>query len=449
MGTVLLDRGERQHCDPAPGRRAGNVLPGHIQPVAFRQRHRGSHSLPSIGLTLKHDPKKWIPFLEKIVLNKKAEAERGFTLVAFRFSGGMLYCHLRNEQEQRMRLPTAPRRTAPQVGLGLVLAGVVLVGIANAQASAQALDKVSFGTNWVAEGEHGGFYQALADGTYRKYGLDVTIVPGGPNVNNRILLPVGKIDFFLSANTLQAFDAVEQNVPTIEVAALFQKDPQVLIAHPDQGVDKFTDLTKLTLFISREGVATYYQWLKADFGFTDAQVRPYTFNPQPFIASKRITMQGHVTADTFAIGNAAKFPPHVFLLADQGFSAYSTLIETRRELVDKKPDLVQRFVDASVIGCYNYVYGNNSAANALIKKQNPEMSDELLAYCVTAMKKYGIVESGDARTLGIGAMTDARMKDFFDKMVRAGVTKPNLDYRKGYTLQFVNKKVGIDLRPKQ
>jgi NitT/TauT family transport system substrate-binding protein len=325
--------------------------------------------------------------------------------------------------------------------------GLALAGAATSPATAQALDKVSFGTNWVAEGEHGGFYQALADGTYRKYGLDVTIVPGGPSVNNRILLPVGKLDFFLSANTLQAFDAVEQNVPTIEVAAMFQKDPQVLIAHP--GIEKFADLKKLTLFVSREGVATYYQWLKADYGFTDAQVRPYTFNPQPFLANKQSAMQGYVTSEPFAVAKAANFTPQVFLLADQGFSAYSTLIETRRELVDKKPDLVQRFVDASIIGWYNYLYGNNSAANALIKKQNPEMTDELLAYCVTAMKKYGIVDSGDARTLGVGAMSDARMKDFFDKMVRAGVTKPTLDYRKGYTLQFVDKKVGLDLQPKQ
>jgi NitT/TauT family transport system substrate-binding protein len=344
-----------------------------------------------------------------------------------------------SEQEQRVAPAIAFR-----IGLGLVLAAAW-----SSQAAAQALDKVSFGTNWVAEGEHGGFYQALADGTYRQHGLDVTIVPGGPNVNNRILLPVGKIDFFLSANTLQAFDAVEQNVPTIEVAAMFQKDPQVLIAHPDQDVEKFTDLKKLTLFISREGVASYYQWLKADFGFTDAQVRPYTFNPQPFLANDKSAMQGYVTSEPFAIARVAKFTPQVFLLADQGFSAYSTLIETRRELVDKKPDLVQRFVDASIIGWYNYIYGDNRAANALIKKQNPEMTDELLAYCVTAMKKYGIVDSGNALTLGIGAMTDARMKDFFDKMVRAGVTKPSLDYRQGYTLQFVDKKVGSDLRPKQ
>jgi len=313
-----------------------------------------------------------------------------------------------------------------------------------APVSAQTLDKVTFGSNWVAEAEHGGFYQALADGTYKKYGLDVTILPGGPNANNRMLLLVDKIDFYLSANTLQGFDAVEHNVPTVEVAALFQKDPQVLIAHPDQGIDKFEDLKKLTLFVSKEGVATYYQWLKADFGFRDDQVKPYTFNPQPFLADKKSAMQGYVTSEPFAIEKEGKFKPKIFLLADQGFSAYSTLIETRRELIDKKPDLVQRFVDASIVGWYNYLYGDNAAANALIKSQNAEMTDELLAYSVAKMKEYGIVDSGDAKTLGVGAMTDARMQDFFDKMVRAGVAKAGLDYRKAYTLQFVNKKVGLE-----
>jgi NitT/TauT family transport system substrate-binding protein len=200
----------------------------------------------------------------------------------------------------------------------------------------------------------------------------------------------------------------------------------------------------LTLFISKEGMATYYQWLKADFGFKDDQVKPYTFNPQPFLADQRSAMQGYVTSEPFAIEKEGKFKPKIFLLADQGFSAYSSLIETRRELVDKKPDLVQRFVDASILGWRNYIYGNNAAANALIKSQNPEMTDELLAYSVAKMKDYGIVDSGETATLGIGAMTDARMKDFFNKMVRAGVVKADLDYRKAYTLQFVNKKVGLD-----
>jgi NitT/TauT family transport system substrate-binding protein len=330
--------------------------------------------------------------------------------------------------------------------LGAALAGFLAAATVS---PAQALDSVRFGTNWVAEAEHGGFYQALADGTYRKYGLDVTIVPGGPQVNNRILLLVGKLDFFLAANNLEGFDAVAQNVPTIEVAALFQKDPQVLIAHPDQGIDELDDLKKLTLFISQEGMASYYQWLKADFGFKDSQVKPYTFNPQPFLADKHSAMQGYVTSEPFAIEKEAKFKPQVFLLADHGFDAYSTLLETRRELVEKKPDLVQRFVDASIVGWYNYLYGDNAPANALIKKQNPEMTDDLLTYSVAAMKQYGIVDSGDAATLGIGAMSEARIKDFFNKMVRAGVTKPGLDYRKAYTLQFVGKKVGLELRPKQ
>jgi NitT/TauT family transport system substrate-binding protein len=330
-----------------------------------------------------------------------------------------------------------------------MLAGLAASGAWTLPAAAEAPDKVTFGTNWVAEAEHGGFYQALADGTYRKFGLDVTILPGGPNANNRMLLTVGKIDFFMSANTLQGFDAVEQNVPTIAVAAMFQKDPQVLIAHPDPGIKKLADLKNLTLFISREGMTGYYQWLKADYGFKDAQVKPYTFNPQPFLADKKSAMQGYVTSEPFAIEKEAKFKPKVFLLANQGFSSYSTLIETRGEIIEKKPDLVQRFVDASIIGWYNYLYGDNAPGNGLIKKQNPEMSADLLAYSVATMREYGVVDSGDAPKLGIGAMTDARMKDFFDEMVRAGVAKPNLDYRRSYTLQFVDKKVGLDLRPRR
>jgi NitT/TauT family transport system substrate-binding protein len=324
----------------------------------------------------------------------------------------------------------------------------VLLALAAASTTANAADRVSFGTNWIAEAEHGGFYQAVADGTYAKYGLDVTIVPGGPQINNRILLAVGKIDFFMSANSLQSFDAVVQNVPTIAVAAMFQKDPQVLIAHPDQGINQFVDLKKLTLFVSSEGLATYFQWLKADFGFDERKVKPYTFNPQPFLVDKASAMQGYVTSEPFVIEKVLHAAPKVFLLADEGFNTYSTLIETRRDLVNNKPDLVQRFVDASIIGWYNYIYGNNTAANQTIKKLNPEMTDELLAYSIAKMKQYGIVDSGDSLQYGIGAMTDARMKSFFEKMVRAGVVKPTLDVQKSYTLQFVDKKVGLDLRPK-
>jgi NitT/TauT family transport system substrate-binding protein len=327
--------------------------------------------------------------------------------------------------------------------------GLVALVMAISSASAQAtLDKVSFGTNWVPEAEHGGFFQAVADGTYAKYGLDVTIVPGGPNDNNRMLLIAGKLDFFMAANTLMSFDAVANKVPVISVAAIFQKDPQVLLSHPESKITKLEELKPLTLFVSKEGISSYFQWLKTEYGFSEKNVRPYTFNPQPFIADPQSAMQGYVTSEPFAIEKAAHFKPGIILLADYGFNTYSTLIETRLELIDKKPDLVQRFVDASIIGWYHYLYGDNASGNALIRKLNPEMTDELLAYSIARMKEYGIVDSGDTLRDGIGAMSDARAASFFDKMVRAGVVRPDIDFRKAYTLRFVNKGVGLDLRPK-
>jgi NitT/TauT family transport system substrate-binding protein len=327
-------------------------------------------------------------------------------------------------------------------------AGLLALMAALMPARAQTLDKISFGTNWVAEAEHGGFFQAVADGTYRKYGLDVTILPGGPNTNNRMLLVAGKLDFFMSANTLQSFDAITNKVPLVAVAAIFQKDPQVFLTHPESKISKLEELKPLTLLISKEGVASYFQWLKSEYGFSDGKVKPYTFNSQPFIVNKQSAMQGYVTSEPYAVQKAAGFKPGVILLADYGFNPYSTLIETRRDIVDKKPDLVQRFVDASIIGWYNYLYGDNSAGNAMIKKMNPEMTDEMIAYSVDKMKEYGIVDSGDTLRDGIGAMTDARVASFFDKMVRAGVVRRDIDYRQAYTLRFVNKGVGVDLRPK-
>jgi NitT/TauT family transport system substrate-binding protein len=327
----------------------------------------------------------------------------------------------------------------------LVLVVAILPTSTNAQT---VLDKVSFGTNWVPEAEHGGFFQALADGTYKKYGLDVTIVPGGPNDNNRMLLIAGKLDFFMAANTLMSFDAVANNVPVVTVAAIFQKDPQVFVTHPESDITRLEQLKPLTLFVSKEGISSYFQWLKTEYGFNEANVRPYTFNSQPFLANPQSAMQGYVTSEPFAIEKAAHFKPGVILLADYGFNTYSTLIETRRDLIGKKPDLVQRFVDASIIGWYNYLYGDNSPGNALIRKLNPEMTDELLAYSVRKMKEHGIVDSGDTLRDGIGAMSDERVASFFEKMVRAGVVRPDIDYRKAYTLRFVNKGVGLDLRPK-
>ncbi|MCC2102172.1 MAG: ABC transporter substrate-binding protein [Hyphomicrobiales bacterium] len=315
--------------------------------------------------------------------------------------------------------------------------------------AARALDKVSFATNWLAEAEHGGFYQAVADGTYAKYGLEVKIVPGGPQANNRLLLISGKVDFFMGANMIQALDAVKEGVPTLAVASMFQKDPIIYMSHPGQGLDKIEDLKNANAyFVGKDNLVTVFQWAKQTYGFREEKVKPYSFNPAPFLADKKSVQQGYLTSEPYEVEKQGGFKPNVFLVADYGYDSYSTTIETRADTIAKKPDLVQRFVDASAIGWYNYLYGDNKAANVLIKKDNPEITDGQIAFSIAKMKEYGIVDSGDSLKAGIGAMTDARMKSFFDKMVKAGVVDAKVDYKKSYTLQFVNKGVGVDLRPK-
>jgi len=327
----------------------------------------------------------------------------------------------------------------------LGIAGAVL---AAAPLPAQELTEVSFGTNWVAEAEHGGFYQAVADGTYERYGLKVTIVPGGPQAANRALLLADRIQFFMAGNMLQPLNALVEDIPVLEVAAIFQKDPQVFIAHPDAGIETLQDLAGLpTIYLGNEGFSSFFQWMKAEFGgFRDEQYKPYTFNPAPFLADRQSAQQGYVTSEPFAIAQAGGFEPQVFLLADYGFSTPSTLIEAKRDYVEANPEIVQAFVDASIIGWYNYLYGDPSAGNALIKADNPEMTDEQIAYAIAKMKEYGLVDSGIALEKGIGCFDDAQVHSFYGKMVAAGVLPEGVDIDALYTNRFVCKGVGMELR---
>jgi NitT/TauT family transport system substrate-binding protein len=220
------------------------------------------------------------------------------------------------------------------------------------------------------------------------------------------------------------------------------------MSHPGVGFDNWTDLPRATAIVSKGALTSFYAWLRVAWGFKDENVKPYNYNSATFISDKNSIQEGYVTSEPFEVERKGGFKPNVFLLADHGYSSYATTIVTRREVVEKSPDLVQRFVDASTIGWYHYLYGDNAKANAAIKKDNPEMSDEQIAYSISKLKEYGIIDSGDTLTKGIGAMTDERVKDFFDQMVKAGLVKPTTDFKKAYTLQFVNKGVGLDLRPK-
>ncbi|HTO44533.1 MAG TPA: ABC transporter substrate-binding protein [Burkholderiales bacterium] len=317
---------------------------------------------------------------------------------------------------------------------GRVWMAVVAAALALAPglAAAQQPTKVVFTTNWYAEAEHGGFYQALAEGIYARNGLDVEVKMGGPQINVMQLLLAGQADLIMGYD-LQTIKAIEQGLPVVTVAATFQKDPAVLIAHP--GVAQLADLKSRTLLIGQASETTFWPWLKSRYGFTDAQKRPYAFSVQQFLVDQNVAQQGYLTSEPYTIEKGG-ISPVVFLLADSGYPPYAETIVVTTKTLKEKPDMILRFVRASAEGWKAYLNAP-AAGNALIRKANPEMTEELLAYGVAKMKQYGLVTGGDAGTLGILTMTDVRWKQTFDFMVSAGLAKPEVDYHKAYTLQFV------------
>jgi NitT/TauT family transport system substrate-binding protein len=326
-------------------------------------------------------------------------------------------------------------------GAALALAGLTIA------TSARAVDKVSFITNWTAEAEHGGFYQALATGLYKRYGLDVTLRQGGPSMNTAQMLAAGAVDMRMGASSGEALNYVKEGVPAIVVAAMFQKEPSILMAHPGVGNDSLAALKGKPIAISNATVNTWWKFLAAKFGYADSEIRPYTFNNAPFLVDKNLVQQGYLTSEPYAVEKEGGFKPVIFLLADDaGWASYSTTIEATLKLVKEKPDVVKRFVEASIEGWYSYLYGDPGPGNALIVKDNPEMTLEQIKYSIDKMKEYGIVDSGDSLKLGIGAMTDARWKSFFDAAAAVGLYPKDLDYKKAYTTEFVDKGFGLNLK---
>jgi NitT/TauT family transport system substrate-binding protein len=311
---------------------------------------------------------------------------------------------------------------------------------------ARANDAVTFGLDWKAQAEHGGFYQAVATGLYARHGLDVVIRQGGPMVNQTQLLLGGRLDFAICSNGFIALNLVRENLPFRVVAAIFQKDEAVLIAHPGAGNDSLAALKGKPIMIGADTRVGWWNFLKAKFGYSDSQIRPYTFNLAPFLADKGAIQQGLLGSEPFSIRQAAGFDPVVLLLADAGFTGYTGLIATADQTISARADVVQRFVDASIEGWYSYLYGDPAPGNALIKRDNPEMTDALLGYGRDSIKTHGLVDSGDAETGGIGAMTAARWQAFYQAAQNEGLYPAGLDVANGYTLTFVNKKIGMELK---
>ncbi len=334
--------------------------------------------------------------------------------------------------------PTLPARLDRRRVLPLLAAAAFgIAGLAAAPAAkAQPLEKFTYLTNWFAQAEHGGFYQALATGLYRNAGLDVTIRMGGPQVNIMQIMAAGQADCVMGYD-VQTFSSWEQGINAVTVAAAFQKDPQVLIGHPGV-VNKMEDLKGKTILISSAANTTYWPWLRAKYGLDQSQARPYTFNIQPFIADKNVVQQGYLSSEPFAIEKEAKFKPNVFLLSDYGWPPYSTTIVCLEKTVRERPRQVAAFVKASMEGWKSYLTGDPSPANALIKKDNPNMPDDKIANGIRLLKETGMVMGGDAAKMGIGIITDARMKATYDMLVEMKLLDPKkVDYKKTFTDEFV------------
>jgi len=319
--------------------------------------------------------------------------------------------------------------------------GALAVALALLTGRGDAAEKLVFATDWRAQAEHGGFYQALATGLYAKHGLDVTLRQGGVGMDPQQLLAAGAIDAAMGSSGFFTLNLVEAGAPVVTVAALFQKDPWILMTHPREDVRSLADMKGKAIHIGDPSVNTIWRWLKSRYGFEDRQIRKYSFNIAPFLVEPKAIQQGYVTSEPFTAAKAG-VTPKVFLLADHGYLSYAATIMVRRELADTRPEIVRAFVDASIEGWYSYLHGDPAPANALIKRDNPEMDDATLAYARRKMQEYGIVESGDALRAGIGAMSEERWDAFTREMKALGIYPADLDWRKGVSFDFVNRGSG-------
>jgi NitT/TauT family transport system substrate-binding protein len=320
------------------------------------------------------------------------------------------------------------------IALGLLAA----CSPAKTDKAAMAGTPIRFATDWRAEAEHGGFYEALADGEYARRGLAVTLIQGGPGVNVPQLVASGAVELGDGSNSFIVMNLAQQKAPVKAVAAFMQKDPQVLIAHPDPGIKSIADLKGHPILLSDASITAFWVWLKAKYGFTDDQVRKYAFSSAPFLADGRVVQQGYLTSEPYTIEKEGHLKPKVFLLADEGYPGYAAMLLAPTSLIARNPAAVKAFVEASAKGWHDYLYGDPKPADALIMKDNPEMTEDVLAQARDKMRAYGIVDGAEAKTLGIGAMTDARWKAFFDVAASQGVYPKDMDYYAAYSLDFVS-----------
>ena len=303
---------------------------------------------------------------------------------------------------------------------------------------AQALEPVVFATDWKAQAEQGGFYQAKALGLYEKAGLDVTLRGGGPGVNIPQLLGAGAIDFGMGSNSFIPLNMVRAGVPAKAVMAAFQKDPQVLITHPRDDITTLADIKGRPVMIADASVNAFWVWLRAKYDFSDRQIRKYTFNLAPFLVNRDAIQQGYVTSEPYTIATQGGIEPQIFLLSDFGYPSYAAMVLAQNALIEQRPELVQAFVNASIEGWQSYVYGDPTPGNQLILKANPDMRQDIIDQAIEQIRQRAMLASPDTEKNGLGTMSRARWQSFFTTISENGVYPKTLDWQNAFTTKFVN-----------
>ena len=301
------------------------------------------------------------------------------------------------------------------------------------------LIEITFATDWKAQAEQGGFYQALAAGLYEKNGLKVKIIQGSANVNVPRLIASNSVEFGIGSNSFIPLNMVANKIPGKAVMAIFQKDPQIIMTHPDSDIRNLKDMRDLPIMISDASIGAFWLWLKSKYDFNDNQIRKKTFSLAPFLSNKSSIQQGYLTSEPFLVEREAGFTPRVFLLADYGYPSYGAMVLASSNVLKNNPEIVKAFVDASIEGWRQYIYDDPSLGNELIMIENNEMKEDILLQAIKKIRNYELVSNEISKGLDIGLMTDIKWESFFKTMSINGVYEKDLEWRESFTLDFINK----------
>lgn len=251
--------------------------------------------------------------------------------------------------------------------------------------------KITVQLDWVAEPEHGGFYQAQAKGYFREEGLDVTLIPGGPGAHVMPSVATGKADIGQADSTNTLLQQAE-GLPVVQFAAVFQDDPSGILVHADSSVRRFEDLQGKTLIARPEWAFLKFLQKKYNLTFT---ITPQNFSVAAFLGNKEALQQGYFIAEPYHIVQAGGKQPRFLSTWDAGFRAYAVLV-TNRKFARENPERLRAFLRAYIRGWRDYLEGDPAPAHAEMKKANPTNTDAFMTFSRKMILDEKLVTGRDA-----------------------------------------------------